>query len=136
MIIRKARASDIEDCLNISRQRDEKEKYWLKEDFLRNVRDKYAAFIVAEEKGKVVGYCIGYIVPTKRTEAMVHETRVDIEARGKRVGTKLVNALCKVLFSKNVKGVYALIEPKVKSFYINSCKFKQKGKWLEASREK
>lgn len=136
MIIRKARTADIEDCLRISRQRDEKDKYWLKEDFLKNIKDKYAVFLVAEEKGRVVGYCIGYIVPTKRTEAMVHETRVDLDYRGRHIGTKLVNAVCKALFNKNAKEVYALIEPKVKSFYINSCKFKQKGKWLEASKEK
>lgn len=136
MIIRKAKIADIEACLRISRQRDEKDKYWLKQDLIRNVKDKSAVFLVAEEKGKVTGYCIGYIVPTKRTEAMVHETRVDIEARGKRIGTKLVNALCGALFNKNAKGVCALIEPKVKPFYINSCKFRQMGKWIEASKKK
>ena len=136
MIIRKARTSDIQDCLNISRQRDEKDKYWLKEDFLKNIKDKYAVFLVAEEKGSIFGYCIGYIVPTKRTEAMVHETRVDLNYRGRDIGTKLVNALCRALFNKNAKGVYALFEPKVKPFYINSCGFRQTGNWLEASRKK
>lgn len=83
-----------------------------------------------------MGYSLGFIVPTKRTEALMHETRVDLKCRGKKVGTKLVDAVCKTLFSQGVEVIYAMIEPKLKPFYINSCKFKETGKWIEVEKRK
>ncbi len=134
MIIRKAALGDVESCFHLSRQ--EKEHYWTRQDFKDSVRDKDVVFLVAEEKERVIGYSSGFIVPTKRTEALMHETRVDVNYRGKRIGTKLVDTVSKALFSRRVKIIYAMIEPKLKPFYINSCKFKETGKWLEASKKR
>ena len=131
MNIRKAKPKDAKPCLNLS-----KEKYWQKQDFIRSVKDKDVVFLVAEIDKQVVGYILGFIVPTNRREAMIHETRVHTKHRRKGIGKALVNALCKALFNKKVKHIYAEIEPKHMKFYKGACKFKNSGKWIEVVKSK
>ncbi len=134
MKIRTAALGDEESCLRLSQQ--EKEHYWSKEDFQRSVKDKNVVFVVEEEEGRVIGYSLGFIIPTKRIEALLHETRVDLEFRGQKVGTKLVDAVCKALFSRGARVIYAMIAPKHKPFYIKSCCFKETGDWIEVARRR
>lgn len=134
MKIRKAEIKDINRCIKLSHQ--EKEHYWSKKDFHDAVKNKDVEFYVAEHNEKIVGYSLGFIVPTKRDEALLHETKVDIKYRGKKIGTKLVNKICKKLFSRKLKTIYAMIEPELKPFYIKSCKFKETNKWIEVSKKK
>jgi len=134
MIIRNGKRSDSKKCLNL--QRLDKRLYWKSIDFERSAIDKDVVFLVAEEDNKIIGYVLGFIVPTKRTEALVHETRVDKRKRGKGIGTELVNAFCKETFKKKVKDIYAEIEQKHLKFYRDACKFKISGKWIEVTKSK
>jgi len=132
--IRKAKVSDAEACLKLSRE--EGERYWTIEDFKRAARDRDVEFYVAEREGQLVGFSAGFIVPTKRTEALMHEKRVGLDARGKRLGTRLVRAVTKALFDRGVKIIYAMIVPELLPFYRDACKFKETGKWLELSKRR
>ena len=134
MKIREATIRDGESCLRLSQQ--EKEHYWSKQNFLRSVKDEDVVLMVAEEEGRVIGYSLGFVIPTKRIEALLHETRVDLRFRGEGIGTKLVDAVCEGLFSLGVDVVYAMIAPKHKLFYIGSCYFKETGKWVEVARKR
>jgi len=134
MRIRALRISDINGCLNI--QKLDKENYWKDLDLKRSIKNKDVLFVIAEENGKVVGYINGFIVPTKRTEAMIHETRVDKRERKKGIGKSLVKEFCKKAFRKGVKDIYAEVKPKHLKFYEKSCKFKKSGKWIELKKTK
>ena len=134
MIIRKGKAKDAKDCVRLSRL--DKESYWETIDFEKSAKDKDVVFLVAEEEKKIIGYILGFIVPTKRTEALIHETRVEKGKRAKGIGTKLVNAFCDEIFKKGVKIIYAEIEPELLKFYRDACKFKESGKWIEVAKKK
>ena len=130
MKIRKATKKDVESCLEIQ----EDVTYWNKSDFLNSLKDKNVIFLVAEENNKVIGFIIGYRSPSKKEEVMIHETQVRKTERGKGFGTKLVNEFCSVAFKRGAKNVYALIDKKLKKFYINLCKFKISHNWIEAKK--
>ncbi len=132
MIIRQAKKSDVKNCLLIRKQ---DKTYWTQQDFEKSVVDKDVVFLTAENK-KILGYIIGFINPTKRTEALICETRVDKKERGKRIGTKLVDAFCREAFKKGAKAIYAQIEQKHLAFYRDSCKFKITHRWTEVTRFK
>jgi ribosomal protein S18 acetylase RimI-like enzyme len=134
MKIRKARKRDLKGCLRL--QALDKEKYWKLADFQKSIKNKDVIFLVAEEDNSILGYVLGFIVPTKRTEALVHETRVDKTQRGRKIGTKLVNELCKNMFKKGVKEIYAEIESELEKFYVKSCKFRKSAKWIEVKKLK
>ncbi|MFP4045686.1 MAG: GNAT family N-acetyltransferase, partial [Candidatus Aenigmatarchaeota archaeon] len=101
-----------------------------------SVKNENAIFLVAEDKERIVGYVTGFILPSKEDEAMVHETRVDPEQRGRGVGTKLVNKFCEQASERGVELIYAYIESELKSFYIKSCDFKEtENNWIEVSKK-
>lgn len=129
MLIRDTNTNDIENCLNL-----DNENYWTKRDFSESIKNKMAIFLVAEDNDIIMGFVIGFIVPTKFYEAIIHETRVDENFRGKRIGTKLVNEFCAQAEEKGVKTVYAMIESALKPFYLDACGFSETGKWVEASK--
>jgi hypothetical protein len=64
---------------------------------------------------------------------LIHKSRVDLNFRRKKLGTKLVDEFCKEAFRKSVRIVFAMIESELKPFYIDSCNFKQTGNWIETS---
>jgi len=134
MIIRKGKKKDSKECIKLSKL--DKESYWKSIDFEKSATDKDVVFLVAENDKKIIGYILGFIVPTKRTEALIHETRVDKRERGKQIGTKLVDAFCKEIFKRKVKDIYAEIEPDHLKFYRDACKFKVSGKWIEVAKRK
>lgn len=133
-IIRKSSKKDVPGCIRLSKL--DNQSYWKSTDFKKSIINKDVTFLVAEENKKIVGYILGFIVPTKRTESLIHETKVDKNERGKGIGTKLVNAFCEENFKKKVKVVYAEIKPEVLKFYRDACKFKESDKWIEVARHK
>lgn len=134
MKIRQGSKKDAVNCARFSKS--DKAHYWKRSDFEKAATDKDVVFLVAEENKKLMGYILGFIVPTKRTEALIHETRVSKKERGKGVGTKLVDSFCKNIFRKGVKIVYAEIKPEHIKFYKGACKFNLSGKWVEVSKKK
>ena len=54
MKTRKARAEDADACLEIAKL--DKATHWTAEDFVLAAKDRDAIFLVAEERGKVLGY--------------------------------------------------------------------------------
>ncbi len=134
MNIRKANKEDVNDCIDINRRDDE--QYWQPVDLENSVEDEHAIFLVAEEERNIIGYIIGFIVPTKRTEVMIHVTRVDIPERKKGAGKKLVDAFCEEAFRRGAKVVVAEIVPELLGFYRDVCGFVERGKWVEVGRRK
>lgn len=133
MKIRKAVPGDAGAC---ERMRRKEEKRWSAIDFASSARDRKCIFLVAEENQNIIGYCIGFIVPTQKKEAMLHETRIVKTERGSGVGTSLVDAFCREAFRRKVKAIYAEIEPKLVKFYCKSCGFRKNARWTEVCRRK
>ncbi|MGD9276799.1 MAG: GNAT family N-acetyltransferase [Candidatus Pacearchaeota archaeon] len=134
MKIRKARKSDIKGILELEKL--DRGRYWKKKDFENAIKNKFAIVLVAEEKNNVLGYINGYFCPTKTSEVMIHETRVNRNLRNKKIGTKLVNEFCKAAFNEGAKEIYAEIDSKLKKFYIGSCKFKKSNNWIEVIKKR
>jgi ribosomal protein S18 acetylase RimI-like enzyme len=134
MLIRPAKKLDLKNCLKISLE--DNENYWTLIDFEKSVSNKDVIFLVADNGDYIVGYIIGFFVPTKKVEVAIHETRVLNEYRGKKIGTNLVDEFCKVAFSCGAKKIYAEIEKNLSNFYIDSCNFKKIANWLEFSKIK
>ena len=106
------------------------ESFWKKEDFVNSVKNKDVIFLVAEENKKLVGFVLGMINLVKRDEAYLQETRVNKKDTRKGIGTKLVDAFCKETKKRGVKEIFSEIEKEHVKFYIDSCKFKNRGKHI------
>ncbi len=132
MIIRKGNKGDAKRCVAIL----DKEEHLNERDFSISSKDNDVLFLVAEKNKKVLGYILGFIVPTKRTEALIHETRVDKKERSKGIGKKLVDIFCKEMFKKGVEIVYAEIEHQHLKFYRDACGFNEPKKWIEVAKRK
>ena len=133
MLIRKGREGDAEACLSLFKL--DQEEYWDKEDFVQSGNDENVVFLVAEEENAIVGYVLGFILPTKRQEVMLHETRTHKDLRGKGIGALLVDAFCEESFRKGAKIVIAEIEEELLGFYGDKCGFKKSAKWIEVVRD-
>jgi ribosomal protein S18 acetylase RimI-like enzyme len=134
MRIRDGRAGDAEECLKL--QTLDNEAFWEASDFWNSAHHDDVIFLVAEEGNELLGYILGYITPTRRSEALIHETRVHRRMRRKGIGTKLVNAFCEKSFEKEAKVVLAETGPEGISFYCDACGFKEVNKWIEVARRK
>jgi len=134
MMIRKAKRTDAEGCYNLVES--DRDSYWTLNDLEMSIDDEDAIFLVAEENGEVVGYVQGFILPTKKSEALIHETRVTRDERRRGIGAELVDAFCEDVFKKGVEVVMAEIEPELLGFYRDSCGFKERGKWIEVGRQR
>ena len=134
MLIRKATEKDVDSIFDIAISEDE--DYWEIEDFDDTVGNKDVIFLVAEKEEKVVGYIIGFIVPTRRIEALLHETRVYPQIRRYGIGKQMVDAFCKEAFDRGVKVISAQVKSEHYTFYVDSCNFEKAGKWIEVVRKK
>jgi len=134
MFIRKAIREDSEECMRLFEL--DNEKYWEISDFRRSAEHADVIFLVAEEDRRIVGYILGFVLPTRRKEAMLIETRVHRKERGRGIGTKLVDAFCREAFARGAKEVEAEIEPQHLEFYRDACGFKEVHKWIEVGRKK
>ena len=133
MKIRKANSMDSEQAYKLLNS--EKKKSFTVSDFKSSTKHKDAIYFVAENERKIIGYVIGFISPTKKTDCMLAETRVLETKRGRHVGSLLVDAFCKEAFSRGAKNVYAEIERKHLNFYCKN-KFRKNGKWFEVVRSR
>ncbi len=134
MLIRKATEEDSEACMKLYRL--DNEKYWEISDFRNSSEHADVIFLVAEEDCRIVGYILGFVLPTRRKEVMLIETRVHKEKRGRGIGAKLVDAFCREAFARGAKEVEAEIEPQHLRFYRDACGFKEVHKWIEVERKK
>jgi ribosomal-protein-alanine N-acetyltransferase len=132
--VRPAKRKDIAACL--SAQASEGNKYFSKKDYLNSIKNPYGIFLVAELDGKVVGYVISFIVPTKHSEAIVHSTMVNKKFRRQNIGCKLVKSFVKVAFGKGVKQIFAMVEKGYPYKFYKSCGFKKTAFWYELSVKK
>jgi ribosomal protein S18 acetylase RimI-like enzyme len=125
MIIRKAELKDVKQCEEISNIKEFKmpngdvpeAKYF--EQSLNNI------FFVAEEEKKILGLILG----TKLTKEFVYLDTLTVrkEARGKKIGEKLLNVFRDELKKQKVKQ-YFLIAP---SFNEKTLNFYRKNGLLE-----
>jgi ribosomal protein S18 acetylase RimI-like enzyme len=134
MLIRRGTKEDSEECMRLFEL--DNETYWEISDFRSSAEHADAIFLVAEEDGRIVGYILGFVTPTRREEAMLIETRVHKKERGRGIGTNLVEAFCREAFARGAKTVGALVEPQHLKFYRDACSFKEVHKWIEVSRKK
>ncbi len=131
MQIRQARLDDAERCFRIFLK--DNEEYWTQEDFRSSAVDDSVIFLVAEEQDNIVGYILGFFVPTRKSEVGLHETRIDRDRRGGRIGSALVNAFVRFAFERGAEIVSADVEEALLPFYRDACGFKQAGEWIEVS---
>ncbi len=129
MHIRPARPDDAKVCYELFLA--DAEEYWSPDDFRRSTEDSHVIFLVAEEADDIVGYILGFFVPTRKSEVGLHETRVHRDSRGKGIGTTLVAEFCRQAFTRGAKIVSASIEPELMKFYGDACGFQKSGEWIE-----
>ncbi|MGM5484067.1 MAG: hypothetical protein ACQER9_04095 [Nanobdellota archaeon] len=73
---RNAKEKDAEKCLKLSQQ--EGDKNWTLDDFKKSVQNENSIFFVYEIKNEILGYILGFVVPTKTDEANIHEQELII----------------------------------------------------------
>ncbi len=130
---RVATLDDIDTCLSFQAQTNE--NYWTREEFENIIQTDLAFMIVAEDEGKIIGYCNGYIYPTKQNEGTLHETRVDLNRRHEGIGTILVEKFCELLYEKGCERVFGYIVDEHVEFYVNACGFEiSDDQWIEVVR--
>jgi ribosomal protein S18 acetylase RimI-like enzyme len=134
MRIRKGSKDDSEECMRLFES--DNETHWEISDFRSSAEHADVIFLVAEEDCRIVGYILGFVMPTRRAEAMLVETRVHKGERGRGIGTELVDAFCREAFARGAKEVEAEIEPQHLRFYRDACGFKEVHKWIEVDRKK
>ena len=78
---------------------------------------------------------MGFRSLVKRNEAFLQNTMVDPREERQGIGKSLVNSFCEYLKEKGVKEIYAELEKEHIPFYINSCKFKDRGKHILVVKE-
>jgi ribosomal protein S18 acetylase RimI-like enzyme len=134
MRIRMATFDDADACFTLCQL--DNERYWRVVDFEKSASDDNVVFLVVEEGSEVVGYILGFIVPTKRTEALLHETRVRKSERGRRIGTRLIGAFCDEAFKMGSETVLAEIASEHLRFYRDACGFQEMHSWIEVAKKK
>lgn len=99
-MIRKAKAEDIEECVNIEYEAFREDKEVMRHDLNKQIKDEDYIFLVAELKDKV----IGFITAKKHgwnKSVYIERLFVRGKFRRKRIGTKLLLEIKKI--SKKLK---------------------------------
>ncbi len=86
--VRPAGKGDVAACLEA--QAAHGDRYFTEGDYLHALGDVDAIFLAAEVEGRVVGYILGFRVPTKQGEAGIHSTLVPPQHRNRGIGSRLV----------------------------------------------
>jgi len=126
MIIRKAEFKDVPSCLEV--QTSQGDNTFLEHDFRNSIIDPNAIFLVAEHNQQVIGFILGFIVPTRRREATIHSTMVHKQHTQMGVGSLLVQNFAELAFERGVEMVYAEVEEGPDKFY-EKCGFKKVMVW-------
>jgi GNAT superfamily N-acetyltransferase len=132
MRIRKGLLQDSSTCFHLFKL--DNEDYWELRDFETSATHDDVIFLIAEQENKILGYILGFLVPTRRSEAGIHETRVRMDERGKGIGEKLVESFCIEALNRNARTISAEIEQELLPFYVGVCGFREVGKWIEVTR--
>jgi len=106
MLVRVAAAADVPACVEVSASRTD--TFFVEKDFLNAINDKDAIYLVAESDGKVVGYIMGYVNPTKNDEAIIQSTMVHASYGNKGIGSMLVKALAKLACVHVVENLFPM----------------------------
>ncbi len=124
--VRAAGDADISACLDV--ETSEGNVYFLDGDFRRSFADRNTIFLVAERASKVIGFVLGFVVPTKQSEAIIHATMVHRSYRHLGVGTALVNGFALEAFNRRVRVIFAEVETGPDRFY-ERCGFRKEAVW-------
>jgi N-acetylglutamate synthase-like GNAT family acetyltransferase len=84
--------------------------------------------LVAEQDRVVVGFVLGFVVPTRNAEAMIHSTMVHASHGGKGMGSSLVRRFVDIAFGIGVREIYAEVEEGPDKFY-EKCGFSKVAVW-------
>jgi len=124
--MRKAELKDIPFCLEV--EASQEDSTFSEHDFRNSITDQDAIFLVAEEEQRVVGFILGFIVPTRRREATIHSTMVHKQHSQKGIGSSLVQNFAKFAFEQGVELIFAEVEEGPDKFY-EKCGFKKASVW-------
>lgn len=131
MEIRKAVPADTEHVYSIIKS--QKSDSFSIQDLKNSTTHEDAIFFVAEGKD-IKGYVIGFVCPTKKSDAMLAETRVKESERSKGIGKQLVDKFCKEAFSRGVESVFAEVREEDVKFY-EKADFKESNRWIGLERK-
>jgi len=137
MKIRKGKSIDADQCFAIScAESHGPEMYdsFTRQTFIDNTKDADAIFLVVVEGKEIMGFVVGFVVPTNKKEAMVHEVHVAEKHRGKRIGSELIDAFCAEASKRKVNTIYAEVTLERLSFYKNNS-FKKSTNYTEVYRK-
>lgn len=126
MIIRKAEFEDVPFCLDV--EASQGDSTFSEHDFRNSIADPNAIFLVAEQNQQVIGFILGFIVPTRRREATIHSTMVHKQHTQKGIGSSLVRNFAELAFEQGVELIYAEVEEGPDEFY-EKCGFKKVTVW-------
>jgi ribosomal-protein-alanine N-acetyltransferase len=126
IIIRKAVPQDIPSCLEAEASHGD--NTFSEGDLRNSITEPNAIFLVAEQRGQVVGFILGYVVPTRKREAAIHSTMVNSRYEKKGIGSSLVLNFARLAFGKGVELVYAEVETGPDKFY-EKCGFRKSAVW-------
>jgi len=126
MIIRKAEFKDVPFCLEL--EASQGDSTFLEHDFRNSIADPNVIFLVAEQNQQVIGFILGFIVPTRRREATIHSTMVHKRHIQKGIGSSLVRNFADLAFEQDVELIYAEVEEGPDKFY-EKCGFKKVMVW-------
>jgi len=124
--IRRAVPEDIPSCLEV--EASQGDDTFSEGDLRNSMTEPNAIFLVAELSQQVVGFILGYFVPTRRREAAIHSTMVNRQHESKGIGSSLVLNFAKLAFERGVELVYAEVEEGPDKFY-ERCGFRKAAVW-------
>jgi len=126
VVVRKAGLEDMCSCLEV--ERSQGDDTFSELDFRESIIEPNAIFLVAELDELVVGFVLGFIVPTRKKEAILHSTMVHIQHCGKGIGSSLVRGFVNRAFERGAELVYAEVEDGPDKFY-ERCGFEKTSIW-------
>jgi len=124
--VRKAELGDVPFCLEV--QASQEDSTFSEHDFRNSIIDPNVIYLVAEQNQQVVGFILGFIVPTRRREATIHSTMVHRQHSRKGMGSLLVRNFAKHAFEQGAELIYAEVEEGPDKFY-EKCGFKKVMVW-------
>lgn len=124
--IRKAELGDISSCLEV--EASQGESTFSEHDFRNSISNPGVIFLVAEQSQRVVGFILGFIVPTRRIEATIHSTMVHRQHVQQGIGSLLVRSFAEHAFEQGVEQIEIEVEKGLDKFY-EKCGFKKTGVW-------
>jgi len=126
IIIRKGEFRDIPFCLEV--EASQGDSTFSEHDFRNSIIDPNVIFLVAEQKQRVVGFILGFIVPTRRREATIHSTMTYRHHIRKGIGSSLVRNFAELAFEQDVELIFAEVEEGPDKFY-EKCGFRKVMVW-------